>query len=52
MIKFLHKKHLSANAHTGKIVIYYSAFDIISGIMLVALVAFFIHFYLVHSLVG
>ena len=49
MIKFIHKKHINRNIENGKIIIYYSVSDIILGIILVSLVIFFIHDYLVHS---
>lgn len=49
MIKFLHKKHIG-KSHGARVVIYYSLSDIILGLMLVALVIFFIHDYLVHNL--
>lgn len=50
MIKFIHKKHSESDFGKGKIVIYYNVSDIVLGIMLVALVAFFINDYLSHSL--
>ena len=46
MIKFIHKRHIHENHKTNKIVIYYSAPDIILGSLLMILVVFFIHDYL------
>ena len=50
MIKFIHKKHLHAKKESGKIVVYYNVTDIFLGIILMALVVFFIHDYLSHNL--
>ena len=50
MIKFINKKHIAKNEETGKITIYYSVSDIFLGVVLFALVAFFINDYLSHSL--
>ena len=50
MIKFIHKKHVREEGEKGKIIIYYNVTDIFLGIILVALVVFFIHDYLSHSL--
>ena len=46
MIKFIHKKHINQSSQNAKIVIYYSISDIVLGIVLMALVAFFIYNYL------
>ena len=46
MIKFVHRKHTNQNQKTDKIVIYYSLLDIILGLLLMVLVAFFIYNYL------
>ena len=46
MIKFVHKKHINQDPKTAKIVIYYSVFDIILGLTLMVLTAFFIYNYL------
>ncbi len=50
MIKFIRKKHVKDEGKKGKFIIYYSPLDIILGIILGALVIFFIHDYLSHSL--
>jgi hypothetical protein len=41
MIKFVHKKHMHGNRSKTRFVIYYSAFDIVLGFLLVILVFFF-----------
>ena len=50
MIKFINKKHIHTEKDPYKIVIYYSVSDIFLGTILMALVIFFIHDYLSHSL--
>lgn len=49
MIKFIHKKHIR-EVEGGKLVIYYNISDIFLGVVLLALVVFFIHDYLSHAL--
>jgi hypothetical protein len=50
MIKFIHKKHINNDIEKGKIIIYYNVSDIVLGIILLALVAFYMHDYLSHAL--
>lgn len=50
MIKFIHKKHIQEHKGDSKFVIYYNVSDIFLGTILLALVVFFIHDYLSHSL--
>jgi hypothetical protein len=50
MIKFIHKKHINQDVEKGKIIIYYNVSDIVLGIILLALVAFYMHDYLSHAL--
>ncbi|MEI8270064.1 MAG: hypothetical protein WCG45_01720 [bacterium] len=50
MIKFIHKKQVRREGEKGKIIIYYSFTDIFLGLVLFALVLFFIRDYLSHSL--
>lgn len=49
MLKFVHKKHINKNPNTKALIIYYSLSDIILGLLLVTLVAFFIYNYLEFS---
>jgi hypothetical protein len=49
MIKFIHKKHMQKE-NGSKFVIYYNVSDIVLGVMLLSLVAFFIHNYISTSL--
>lgn len=46
MIKFVHKKHISKARSGNKAVVYYSVSDIVLGVVLWALVAFFVISYL------
>lgn len=47
MLKFIHKKHINQQAKSKfRFVIYYSASDIVLGILLIALTSFFIYNYL------
>ena len=47
MLKFVHKKHINQQAKSKfRFVIYYSASDIVLGILLMALTTFFIYNYL------
>lgn len=50
MIQFIHKKHAHLNPKTAKLIIYYSFSDLVLGLLLIVLVAFFIYNYLVMSL--
>jgi hypothetical protein len=50
MIKFIKKKHIREEGHGGNIVIYYSILDIFLCVILLGLVAFFIQYYISHTL--
>lgn len=46
MLKLVHKKHIFKNLYNSRLTIYYSVSDIVLGIALIMLVAFFIYNYL------
>lgn len=46
MLKFVHKKHINETKSKYRFVVYYSASDIVLGILLIALTSFFIYNYL------
>lgn len=46
MIKFIHKKHIHKTTNGYKFVIYYDFAEVILGLLLIALVGFFIFNYL------